>query len=89
MGGDIPGGNFLGGNFQGGDFPGGVWWGEIFQGEIFLELLIRPHLDYSEVTVQNPKTSFWKVTFSTNRVVCLEFFRTVTSETTKATVQFS
>ena len=40
---------------------------------------------------QNSITSFWAVAFSTYGNVCLEFFRTVTSETIlkkKATVQF-
>ena len=33
------------------------------------------------VTVQNPLASFWTVTFSTYESVCLDYFRTVTSET--------
>ena len=36
-----------------------------------------------EVTAQNPIMSFWKVTFSTKGSICLEYFRTVTSETMK------
>ena len=45
-----------------------------------------------KVPVQNPKTSFWTVIFSTYESVSSEIFRTVTSETIlkkKATVQFS
>ena len=34
-----------------------------------------------EVTVQNPVTSLWTVTFSTYGSVCLEFFLTITCET--------
>ena len=34
-----------------------------------------------EVTVQNPITSFWTVTFSIYGSVCLEFFQAVTSQT--------
>ena len=44
-----------------------------------------------KVTVQNPITSFWTVTFWTYWSVCLKFFQTITSETIlkkKTTVHF-
>ena len=37
-----------------------------------------------EVTVQNPVTSFWTVTFSPYRTICLELFRSVASEKKQA-----